>query len=126
MRPENSPPPWSEARGARRQAVAFAHDPIDPAALWVQPIRNSIDMLATGINSPVGIKVAGADLATIDMLTTQIEAAGKTVLGVSWLVWALGHSISVATAVGFGALAGVAAEFGVEMPVYLKNDSRDG
>lgn len=51
--------------------------------VWVPPIRNRIDMLATGIKSPVGIKVAGADLATIDRLTTQIEAAVKSVPGVS-------------------------------------------
>ncbi|HEX3138814.1 MAG TPA: efflux RND transporter permease subunit, partial [Rhizobacter sp.] len=51
--------------------------------VWVPPIRNRIDMLATGIKSPVGIKVAGADLVTIDRLTTQIEAAVKEVPGVS-------------------------------------------
>ena len=51
--------------------------------VWVPPIRNRIDMLATGIKSPVGIKVAGADLVTIDRLTTQIETAVKGVTGVS-------------------------------------------
>ena len=51
--------------------------------IWVPPIRNRIDMLATGIKSPVGIKVAGADLATIDRLATQIEIAVKGVPGVS-------------------------------------------
>jgi len=51
--------------------------------VWVPPIRNRIDMLATGIKSPVGIKVAGADLATIDGLATRIEAAVKDVPGVS-------------------------------------------
>ena len=51
--------------------------------IWVPPIRNRIDMLATGIKSPVGIKVAGADIATIDALATQIEAAVKGVPGVS-------------------------------------------
>lgn len=51
--------------------------------VWVPPIRNRIDMLATGIKSPVGIKVAGADLATIDALTTQIEATVRGVRGVS-------------------------------------------
>ena len=51
--------------------------------VWVPPIRNRIDMLATGIKSPVGIKVAGADLATIDRLATRIEAAVKGVPGVS-------------------------------------------
>ena len=30
--------------------------------IWVPPIRNRIDMLATGIKSPVGVKVAGTDL----------------------------------------------------------------
>ena len=30
-----------------------------PANIWVPPIRNRIDMLATGIKSPVGVKVAG-------------------------------------------------------------------
>lgn len=51
--------------------------------VWVPPIRNRIDMLATGIKSPVGIKVAGTDLATIDALATQIEAAVKGIPGVS-------------------------------------------
>jgi len=51
--------------------------------LWVPPVRNRIDMLATGIKSPVGIKVAGTDLATIDRLATQIETAVKVVPGVS-------------------------------------------
>jgi Cu(I)/Ag(I) efflux system membrane protein CusA/SilA len=49
--------------------------------IWVQPIRNRIDMLATGIKSPVGIKVAGPDLATIDRVGAEIEAAVKTVRG---------------------------------------------
>ena len=51
--------------------------------IWVPPIRNRIDMLATGIKSPVGIKVAGTDLAAIERLTTQIEAVVKRVPGVS-------------------------------------------
>ena len=51
--------------------------------VWVPPIRNRIDMLATGIKSPVGVKVGGADLATIDRLTTQIEAAVRKVPGVT-------------------------------------------
>jgi copper/silver efflux system protein len=51
--------------------------------IWVPPIRNRIDMLATGIKSPVGIKVAGPDLVTIDRLAGRIEAAVKDVPGVS-------------------------------------------
>jgi Cu(I)/Ag(I) efflux system membrane protein CusA/SilA len=38
-----------------------------------------------------------------------------------WLLWLLGHHLSVASGVGFIALAGVAAEFGVIMLVYLKS-----
>jgi Cu(I)/Ag(I) efflux system membrane protein CusA/SilA len=41
-------------------------------------------------------------------------------VGGFWLIWGLGHAVSVATAVGFIALAGVAAEFGVVMLLYLK------
>jgi Cu(I)/Ag(I) efflux system membrane protein CusA/SilA len=51
--------------------------------IWVPPIRNRIDMLATGIKSPVGVKVAGPELATIDRLTAEIEAAVKPIEGVS-------------------------------------------
>jgi copper/silver efflux system protein len=53
------------------------------ANIWVPPIRNRIDMLATGVKSPVGVKVAGADLATIDRLTQQIESVVKRVPGVT-------------------------------------------
>jgi Cu(I)/Ag(I) efflux system membrane protein CusA/SilA len=49
--------------------------------VWVHPIRNRIDMLATGIKSPVGIKVAGAELREIDRVAAQIESVVKEVLG---------------------------------------------
>ncbi|RYF41944.1 MAG: efflux RND transporter permease subunit, partial [Cytophagaceae bacterium] len=42
-------------------------------------------------------------------------------IGGFWFIWVLGHAISVATAVGFIALAGLAAEFGVVMMIYLRN-----
>lgn len=51
--------------------------------IWVPPIRNRIDMLATGIKSPVGIKVAGTDLKEIDKLATKIEETVKSVPGVT-------------------------------------------
>lgn len=51
--------------------------------VWVQPIRNRIDMLATGIKSPVGVKVAGASLDEIDRITAAVERAVKRVPGVS-------------------------------------------
>ena len=49
--------------------------------VWVQPIRNRIDMFATGIKSPVGIKIAGPDLEVIGRLGAEIEAVVKTVPG---------------------------------------------
>ncbi len=51
--------------------------------IWVPPIRNRIDMLATGIKSPVGVKVAGADLKELDRITGEIERIVKKVPGVS-------------------------------------------
>jgi Cu(I)/Ag(I) efflux system membrane protein CusA/SilA len=51
--------------------------------IWVPPIRNRIDMLATGIKSPLGIKVSGADLATIERIASDIERAVKNVPGVT-------------------------------------------
>jgi len=51
--------------------------------LWVPPIRNRIDMLATGIKSPIGIKVTGPDLAVLARLGDRIEQVARTVPGVS-------------------------------------------
>jgi Cu(I)/Ag(I) efflux system membrane protein CusA/SilA len=51
--------------------------------IWVPPIRNRIDMLATGIKSPVGVKVAGTGLQEIDHITSDIERIVKKVPGVS-------------------------------------------
>ncbi|MEO8159425.1 MAG: efflux RND transporter permease subunit [Betaproteobacteria bacterium] len=51
--------------------------------IWVPPIRNRIDMLATGIKSPVGVKVAGASLAQIDRIGAEVERIVKRVPGVS-------------------------------------------
>ena len=51
--------------------------------IWIPPIRNRIDMLATGIKSPIGVKVAGANLVGIDRVTQAVERVAKTVPGVS-------------------------------------------
>ena len=48
---------------------------------WVMPIKTRIDMLATGIKTPVGVKVAGADLAVIERIGQQIEQALADVPG---------------------------------------------
>jgi Cu(I)/Ag(I) efflux system membrane protein CusA/SilA len=53
------------------------------ANIWVPPIRNRIDMLATGIKSPVGVKVSGTDLREIDRVAAAIERVVKQVPGVT-------------------------------------------
>ena len=51
--------------------------------VWVPPIRNRIDMLATGVKSPIGVKVSGPDLASIDAAARVIETTAREVRGVS-------------------------------------------
>ena len=51
--------------------------------LWVPPIRNRIDMLATGIKSPIGIKVSGPDVDVLAKLGERIEQVARGVPGVS-------------------------------------------
>ena len=53
------------------------------ANIWVPPIRNRIDMLATGIKSPIGVKVSGPDLAAIDRVALDVERVVKAVPGVT-------------------------------------------
>ena len=50
---------------------------------WTMPIKARIDMLSTGIRTPVGIKVYGPDLAAIDRLSRQIEQVVRKVPGTS-------------------------------------------
>ena len=49
--------------------------------VWTQPIRNRLDMLLTGIKTPVGIKVFGSDLAVIEGLGRRIEQILQAVPG---------------------------------------------
>ena len=51
--------------------------------IWIPPIRNRIDMLATGIKSPIGVKIAGTNLTEIDAATQAVERVAKNVPGVS-------------------------------------------
>ena len=53
------------------------------ATVWIPPIRNRIDMLATGIKSPIGVKVSGTNLADIDRVAQQVEQVAKHIPGVS-------------------------------------------
>ena len=48
---------------------------------WTMPIKTRIDMLATGIKTPVGIKVAGPNLAELERIASEIEAVVRQVPG---------------------------------------------
>jgi Cu(I)/Ag(I) efflux system membrane protein CusA/SilA len=48
---------------------------------WTMPIKTRIDMLATGIKTPVGVKIAGPDLATLERLGREVEAAVQDLPG---------------------------------------------
>ncbi len=49
--------------------------------VWIQPIKNRIDMLATGIKTPVGVKISGADLQVIEKIGVQIEQVVASIEG---------------------------------------------
>ncbi|MDR2825378.1 MAG: efflux RND transporter permease subunit [Deltaproteobacteria bacterium] len=53
------------------------------ANLWVPPIRNRIDMVSTGVKSPIGVKVSGPDSLQIDKAATEIQNIARKVPGVS-------------------------------------------
>ena len=53
------------------------------ANVWVPPIRNRIDMLATGIKSPIGVKVSGEDLGEIERVALRVEEIAQDIPGVS-------------------------------------------
>ena len=50
---------------------------------WTMPIKNRIDMLSTGIKTPVGVKIAGPDLATLERIGIQVESVIRDVEGTS-------------------------------------------
>jgi Cu(I)/Ag(I) efflux system membrane protein CusA/SilA len=76
---------WPEFRPKTREELV---DEIDARMrfpgwtnAWTQPIRNRVDMLTTGIRTPLGIKVQGSELAAIERVGTRLEGALHTVPG---------------------------------------------
>ena len=65
-------------------------------------------------------RLALPDLPRVDEALLIMATCRLRLVGGVWLLWLLGHNLSVASGVGFIALAGVAAEFGVIMLLYLK------
>nr|WP_254684713.1 efflux RND transporter permease subunit [Sulfitobacter sp. JL08] len=49
--------------------------------VWIQPIKNRIDMLATGIKTPVGVKISGADLSVIEQIGIEVERVVADIKG---------------------------------------------
>ncbi len=68
---------FEELQTAMNEKLKFAGIP----NIWTMPIRNRIDMLSTGIRTPVGIKVLGSDLKVIQNLSEQIEATVRGIPG---------------------------------------------
>ena len=48
---------------------------------WTMPIKGRIDMLSTGIRTPIGVKVFGPDLTEIGRILSEVEATLRTVRG---------------------------------------------
>ena len=72
---------WPDPDKTSRQLMDEMNKAINFPGLanaWTMPIKNRIDMLSTGIKTPVGIKVSGPDLNVLQALTQQIEQAMKT------------------------------------------------
>lgn len=72
---------WADQTKTTRQLMAEMDKAIHFPGLanaWTMPIKTRIDMLSTGIKTPVGIKVSGADLNVLQSLSLQIEQAMKT------------------------------------------------
>lgn len=68
---------FSELQNELNDHLKFAGIP----NIWTMPIKNRIDMLSTGIRTPVGIKIMGADLRTIQNISEKVEAVVRTIPG---------------------------------------------
>jgi len=76
--------PITSDRISTEQLVAEMNEAVRLPGLsnaWTMPIKARIDMLSTGIRTPVGIKITGDDLATIEEIGTKVERALGSVRG---------------------------------------------
>ena len=53
------------------------------ANVWIPPIRNRIEMLSTGVKTPIGVEVSGQNLADLDAVARRVQGVARTVPGVT-------------------------------------------
>jgi Cu(I)/Ag(I) efflux system membrane protein CusA/SilA len=68
---------FEELQSAMNEKLKFAGIP----NIWTMPIKNRIDMLSTGIRTPIGIKVLGKDLKEIQKISEQVEGVMRGISG---------------------------------------------
>jgi Cu(I)/Ag(I) efflux system membrane protein CusA/SilA len=85
LKPEAAWRPGVTFEGLQAEMDATLRFPGMPN-IWTMPIRNRIDMLSTGIRTPIGIKVLGPDLTVIQEIGTRIEALLQRVPGTRHVV----------------------------------------
>jgi Cu/Ag efflux pump CusA len=74
-------PRRGDPKGDLRQEIDTVVQVPGWSNIWTQPIANRIDMLSTGVRTPVGVRVFGPDLATINKVCKEVEQALKPVRG---------------------------------------------
>jgi len=80
LRPEDEWRPGVTIESLRQEMDAALQFP-GVSNAWTMPIRARIDMLSTGIRTPVGIKVFGSSLTEMEKVAREVEAVVRTVLG---------------------------------------------
>ncbi|RBI83447.1 CusA/CzcA family heavy metal efflux RND transporter [Rhodosalinus halophilus] len=82
LRPEEEWRPGMTMEGIRDELDRIVQVP-GVTNVWIQPIKNRIDMLATGIRTPVGVKISGPDLDVIARIGIEVERAVANIEGTS-------------------------------------------
>ncbi|WP_371060268.1 efflux RND transporter permease subunit [Rhodosalinus sp. 5P4] len=80
LKPESEWRPGMTMEGIRDELDRVVQVP-GVTNVWIQPIKNRIDMLATGIKTPVGVKISGADLNVIEQIGIAVEEAVRGIDG---------------------------------------------
>ncbi|MFC3613008.1 efflux RND transporter permease subunit [Lutimaribacter marinistellae] len=80
LKPESEWRPGMTMDGIRDELDRIVQVP-GVTNVWIQPIKNRIDMLATGIKTPVGVKISGADLKVIEQIGIAVEDAVRGIEG---------------------------------------------